>query len=145
MTKGQGNWESIRTIDFTLSGDTMLITNQQDTENAIGISYTTRANGFKKPQPLVIGRKIVSVAVHPNGELYYVKRKTGELIRFDMQTKEEKVLYLTFDDGPDTVYTNKLLDLLDQEQVPATFFMVAEAAQGLSGYCETDRKKVDIR
>lgn len=93
MTKGQGNWESIRTIDFTLSGDTMLITNQQDTENAIGISYTTRANGFKKPQPLVIGRKIVSVAVHPNGELYYVKRKTGELIRFDMQTKEEKVLY----------------------------------------------------
>ena len=31
---------------------------------------------------------------------------------------------------PDTVYTNKLLDLLDQEQVPATFFMVAEAAQG---------------
>ena len=47
-----------------------------------------------------------------------------------MAKKEEKVLYLTFDDGPDTVYTNKLLDLLDQEQVPATFFMVAEAAQG---------------
>lgn len=100
LTKGQGNWESIRTIDFTLSGDTMLITNQQDTENAIGISYTTRANGFKKPQPLVIGRKIVSVAVHPNGELYYVKRKTGELIRFDMQTKEEKVLYALGDGEP---------------------------------------------
>lgn len=47
-----------------------------------------------------------------------------------MAKKEEKVLYLTFDDGPDTVYTNKLLDLLDQEQVTATFFMVAEAAQG---------------
>lgn len=55
--------------------------------------------------------------------------------------KEEKVLYLTFDDGPDTVYTNKLLDLLEQEQVPATFFMVAEAATGTSGYCETDEKK----
>ena len=68
--------------------------------NAIGISYTTRANGFKKPQPLVIGRKIVSVAVHPNGELYYVKRKTGELIRFDMQTKEEKVLYALGDGEP---------------------------------------------
>ena len=34
-----------------------------------------------------------------------------------MAKKEEKVLYLTFDDGPDTVYTNKLLDLLDQEQI----------------------------
>ena len=55
-----------------------------------------------------------------------------------MAKKEEKVLYLTFDDGPDTVYTNKLLDLLDQEQVPATFFMVAEAAQG---HPETDEKK----
>ena len=48
----------------------------------------------------VIGRKIVSVAVHPNGELYYVKRKTGELIRFDMQTKEEKVLYALGDGEP---------------------------------------------
>ena len=53
----------------------MLITNQQDTENAIGISYTTRANGFKKPQPLVIGRKIVSVAVHPNGGVILCKEK----------------------------------------------------------------------
>ena len=34
-----------------------------------------------------------------------------------MAKKEEKVLYLTFDDGPDTVYTNKLLDLLDQEWI----------------------------
>ncbi len=47
LTKGQGNWESIRTIDFTLSGDTMLITNQQDTENAIGISYTTPLSVFQ--------------------------------------------------------------------------------------------------
>lgn len=44
--------------------------------------------------------------------------------------KEDKILYLTFDDGPDTVYTNQLLDFLDQEQIPATFFMVAESAQG---------------
>ncbi len=43
---------------------------------------------------------------------------------------EDKILYLTFDDGPDTVYTNKLLDLLDQEQIPAAFFMVAESVQG---------------
>lgn len=41
----------------------------------------------------------------------------------------DKTLYLTFDDGPDTVYTNKLLDLLDEQQIPATFFMVAESAK----------------
>lgn len=58
-----------------------------------------------------------------------------------MAKKEEKVLYLTFDDGPDTVYTNKLLDLLDQEQVPATFFMVAEAAQGHPDIVKRMKKK----
>ena len=69
-----------------------------------------------------------------------------------MAKKEEKVLYLTFDDGPDTVYTNKLLDLLDQEQVPAIFFMVAEAAQGhpdivkrLSKELGTYLRKVDAQ
>lgn len=41
----------------------------------------------------------------------------------------KKILYLTFDDGPDTVYTNQLLDVLEHEQIPASFFMVAEAAQ----------------
>lgn len=30
-------------------------------------------------------------------------------------SREEKVLYLTFDDGPDTVYTNILLDFLEKE------------------------------
>ncbi len=37
--------------------------------------------------------------------------------------------YLTFDDGPDTVGTMPLLDLLDKLQVPATFFLVANRAR----------------
>ena len=44
-------------------------------------------------------------------------------------SREEKVLYLTFDDGPDTVYTNILLDFLEKEQIPAAFFMVAGSAR----------------
>ncbi|WP_434751432.1 polysaccharide deacetylase family protein [Paenibacillus amylolyticus] len=34
-----------------------------------------------------------------------------------------KIVYLTFDDGP-TAHTGKLLDILDQYQVKATFFML---------------------
>lgn len=34
-----------------------------------------------------------------------------------------KVIYLTFDDGP-SLYTDKLLDLLDKHQMKATFFML---------------------
>lgn len=39
------------------------------------------------------------------------------------------MLYLTFDDGPHEHCTPKVLDLLTQHQVPATFFVVAETLQ----------------
>ena len=41
----------------------------------------------------------------------------------------EPVAALTFDDGPDPVYTPKLLEILDKHKARATFFMVGEAAQ----------------
>ena len=41
----------------------------------------------------------------------------------------EKVLYLTFDDGPHEHCTPKVLDLLSQHQASATFFVVAKALQ----------------
>lgn len=43
--------------------------------------------------------------------------------------RKEKVLFLTFDDGPDPQYTGQLLDLLEQHQVVATFFSVATFAK----------------
>lgn len=39
-----------------------------------------------------------------------------------------KVVYLTFDDGPIPEVTPRLLDILREEQVKATFFMVADNA-----------------
>jgi peptidoglycan-N-acetylglucosamine deacetylase len=39
------------------------------------------------------------------------------------------VASLTFDDGPDPVYTLKLIDILKEYDVRATFFMVGEAAK----------------
>ena len=38
-------------------------------------------------------------------------------------------LYLPIDDGPDPRYTPQLLDLLEQYQIPASFFVVAQSAQ----------------
>lgn len=38
-------------------------------------------------------------------------------------------LYFTFDDGPDPEWTPKILDLLAQARVPATFFVVGEFAR----------------
>jgi len=39
-----------------------------------------------------------------------------------------KVIYLTFDDGPTTKYTKRVLDLLDRYDAKATFFQVGENA-----------------
>jgi peptidoglycan/xylan/chitin deacetylase (PgdA/CDA1 family)/spore germination protein YaaH/GT2 family glycosyltransferase len=40
---------------------------------------------------------------------------------------------LTFDDGPDPRFTSEILDILRREQVPATFFVIANQAQAHPG------------
>ena len=41
-------------------------------------------------------------------------------------SRKEKVLYLTFDDGPQPEITNKVLDLLKEYNAKATFFCIGE-------------------
>lgn len=43
---------------------------------------------------------------------------------------EEKQVYLTFDDGPSTLVTGRVLDVLRDEHVRATFFIVSERVRG---------------
>jgi peptidoglycan-N-acetylglucosamine deacetylase len=42
---------------------------------------------------------------------------------------EKKAVALTFDDGPDTYYTKRVLDILKKEGVHATFFVTGKNAQ----------------
>src|SRR5450755_63330 len=44
-------------------------------------------------------------------------------------TKDKKKLVLTFDDGPDPIYTPQILDILSRENVPAAFFLVGINAE----------------
>jgi cellulose synthase/poly-beta-1,6-N-acetylglucosamine synthase-like glycosyltransferase/spore germination protein YaaH/peptidoglycan/xylan/chitin deacetylase (PgdA/CDA1 family) len=41
----------------------------------------------------------------------------------------EKKIVLTFDDGPDPVYTPQIIDILQKEKVPASFFVVGIMAE----------------
>ncbi len=43
-----------------------------------------------------------------------------------MERQKEKVLYLTFDDGPSAENTDKVLDVLKEKNVKATFFVIGE-------------------
>lgn len=44
--------------------------------------------------------------------------------------ESEKVVYLTFDDGPGGKVTKDVLDILKSEQVPATFFLIGNQIKG---------------
>lgn len=42
---------------------------------------------------------------------------------------EGKRVALTFDDGPDTVYTPQIMDILDKKDIKATFFLIGSRAE----------------
>ncbi|WP_443662520.1 polysaccharide deacetylase family protein [Clostridium sp.] len=46
-----------------------------------------------------------------------------------LSKNDEKVIYLTFDDGP-SVMTDKVLDILKQNDVKATFFLIGNQLKG---------------
>lgn len=64
----------------------------------------------------------VSYSVIPT---YYHKLINPKVIR---KLTDEKRIALTFDDGPDERYTGALLDILKDNSVQATFFIVAKKA-----------------
>lgn len=46
------------------------------------------------------------------------------------ECENKKVIYLTFDDGPSGKITSNVLDILKEENVPATFFLIGEQIKG---------------
>ena len=61
----------------------------------------------------------------PKDRYYYEKR--GDIV-WEIQT-DEKVIALTFDDGPDPVETPMILDLLKKYDAKATFFTVGKRVE----------------
>jgi peptidoglycan/xylan/chitin deacetylase (PgdA/CDA1 family) len=58
---------------------------------------------------------------------YFVRLLAPEIIR--QGTSKEKKICLTFDDGPDPLYTPVLLQLLQTADIPAVFFLVGRKAE----------------
>jgi len=66
----------------------------------------------------------------------YVVQRTGILDRLGNNT--QKVVALTFDDGPDPRWTPEILGILHQYDVPATFFVVGENAESNPGIVQRE-------
>jgi len=69
---------------------------------------------------------IINEEVYQKLPSSYVVRKFGKT--------SKKVLVLTYDDGPDPLYTRQILDTLAHYHVPANFFIVGQEAQKTSIY-----------
>ncbi|WP_052085677.1 polysaccharide deacetylase family protein [Clostridium sp. HMP27] len=61
----------------------------------------------------------------------YAKDKSNPLTTYDAgDPNYNKTVYLTFDDGPTYIITDKLLDVLKENNVKATFFVVGKEIEG---------------
>jgi peptidoglycan-N-acetylglucosamine deacetylase len=52
------------------------------------------------------------------------------IIYVNANTSEQKIIYLTFDDGPAGKVTKDILEILKNESVPATFFLIGNQIKG---------------
>ena len=63
------------------------------------------------------------------------QQKLGDEYNAAFIGTEEKVLYLTFDQGYENGYTGKILDTLKEKQVPATFFLTYDYCKEAPDLC----------
>ncbi|MBN8698469.1 MAG: glycosyltransferase [Chitinophagales bacterium] len=112
-----------------------------------GLLRTMPADPDKKPTPSGEGELLNIVFTPSQGHIQLDVDSTELLITEQQYTQlssgyvyerfaEDKTpmgpghkIILTFDDGPDATYTPKILDILKQEKVPATFFIVGLNAE----------------
>lgn len=99
INRGQAGWYSIKDVFFSLTGDTMFVANDRDLPDAIGLSFMTRENGFKKPQTYMTERRFNRCSLHPNGEIYYSSAYDGAIHRYDPITQEKRLLFNVADKG----------------------------------------------
>lgn len=96
--------------------------------NAEEGDHNTAAFFFR---PLMLFMVLIAVGKHTReGKVIYQYKKPPDepaatTVKKSPPKKKKKKIYLTFDDGPNKG-TRKVLNIVQQEQVPVTFFIVGE-------------------
>lgn len=65
----------------------------------------------------------------PAGCIQFQGKYGTHSVRFIMNDSDEKVIYLTFDEGYENGYTSKILDVLKEKNVKAVFFITMDYAK----------------
>ncbi len=118
------------TVDINSTDNSVLLT-----RNTIIFSYP--AVFMEKhyiPLKLVAERLCMDVSYRLYSSEVYINTNEStnwqSQILYQGKTKKKKVA-LTFDDGPDNIYTPIILDILNKKSVPATFFVIGESVRFL--------------
>ncbi|MDX6260819.1 MAG: peptidoglycan-N-acetylglucosamine deacetylase [Kribbellaceae bacterium] len=88
------------------------------------------ASGPGGPAPLKISTAAKVTPKHRAGSTGRQSQRTGAAVVADDWTlaNDGKVIYLTFDDGPQVTYTPKVLNVLARHHAKATFFVLGREA-----------------
>lgn len=93
LSKGQGGWKHIRQISFTVTGDTLLVANEEGKDDAVGVAMLLRSQNYQQPTVVCYANENNACCTNPtNGELYFNSRKDGTLYRYDWETQERENL-----------------------------------------------------
>lgn len=89
------------------------------------ISRSLKWRHWKKVLGFIFTLVIISSMFH-----FYVYNGFGfQADIFRSGSTREKIVAITFDDGPSPLYTPRILDILAEYQVPAAFFLVGDHVQ----------------
>jgi len=91
---GHSGMNRMRSITWTLSGDSMIIATDRSSDGSQSNSVLTREQGFKDVNVLTQTKNCNGSAIHPaNGELYFNAYSMGDVLRYDFKTKQVENLF----------------------------------------------------
>lgn len=88
-TVGQLNIKKPRSLCWSLTGDTLFVSNYEESDNPVVVTMLLRNEGFKRGHPLFSGYKwVISATVHPQtGDIYFNQESDASIKRYNMSTK----------------------------------------------------------
>jgi peptidoglycan-N-acetylglucosamine deacetylase len=93
------------------------------------VHYTGAGEILKIVSPSEKGKRTIELDSEGmiEAETYTSLPQPFEVVRYGKPERKEVVL--SFDDGPDPIYTPQILDILDKNHIKGTFFIVGENAE----------------
>lgn len=94
-TVGQLNIKDPRSMCWSLTGDTLFVSNYSEDDAPIVVTMLFRSENFKKAHPLFSDYKwVISATIHPKtGDIYFAQESDATIKRYNMSTKTVETMF----------------------------------------------------